>query len=371
MASATQRKYKRELLAETLTRIGGFAGLSIGETLASPDDWRYRNKVQIPFGNKGNRPVAGFYAPGSHEIVEFDDCPIQPEVSLQILRSVKRLAAQFHWEIYDEDRHLGWLRHLLVRTNRANEALVALVTATPAFPAQNDVVKALRSDCPSMIGFHQNIQPARSHVILGREWISLWGADEIVEPVLGLKMGYAPGAFFQVNTGAAERLYEKVLSEADLQPGHGVVDFYCGVGAMALLAARKVDYVIGIDEVPSAIQGAEMNARRNGIKNVRFETLKVESVFLPAHRSLFERFDSNNLVVILDPPRSGCDPLVIQGLLALKPSRIIYVSCHPATLARDLKMLSSSYQIKSVTPVDLFPQTSHIETVVRLDIHAL
>lgn len=366
MGVTTQRTSKRQLVIETLTRLGGIPNPPVAETISSPEPWRYRNKVQVPFGQRGKRVVAGFFAPGSHDIVEFDDCLIQPSPSVEIVRYVKEQANQLQWPAYDEDTHSGWIRHLLIRTNQKGEALVVFVTKTPRFYGKETFVSNLRRRFPFVIGVHQNIQPGRTNVILGVTWIPLWGRDHIEETLLGLKVQYAAGSFFQVNFGAAERLYAKAIEELAIDSSSVVLDLYCGVGAMALLAAKKARFAFGVEPVRSAIFDARENAQRNHLRNVDFVESDCER-FLNQRSRTMEMLRDEKLLVIVDPPRSGCTAEVIQGLLRLKPERMVYVSCHPATLARDLKLLSSIYKPTSVTPVDLFPQTSHIETVVRLE----
>ncbi|MCB4756591.1 MAG: 23S rRNA (uracil(1939)-C(5))-methyltransferase RlmD [Elusimicrobia bacterium] len=363
----SQRKFKRDLLLDCLRRIGGFSDVNISETVESPQEWRYRNKVQVPFGRSGRDLVAGFYAPESHRIVEFEDCVVQPESSVRIVLTVKSLAKKYKWAPYEEDRHRGWLRHLLIRTNRAGEALVTFVTSSADFPAQKRALEELRKAHPKIIGLHQNVQSSRSHVILGPRWVRLWGKDKIQEEMSGLKIGFRPGSFFQVNTGAAEKLYLKALEEARLDKSMTVLDFYCGVGALTLLAAREAGSAIGVESVAEAVRDARENSQANGIGNAQFMALPVEDLF-NGTSSLLEKLDPEKLVVILDPPRSGCGEGVTGGLVKLKPRRIVYVSCHPATLARDLKILGQAYQVIRITPVDLFPQTSHVEAVAGLEL---
>lgn len=366
MNVASQRTSKRQLVIETLTRLGGIENPPVAETISSPETWRYRNKVQVPFSQRGKHVVAGFFAPGSHDIVEFDDCLIQPSFSVDILRYVKEQANQLRWPAYEEDAHTGWIRHLLIRTNQKGEALVVFVTRTSRFYGKESFVNNLRKRFPSIIGIHQNVQPARTNVILGNTWIPLWGRDHIEESLLGLNIQYAAGSFFQVNFGAAERLYSQAIQELGISSSSLVLDLYCGVGAMALLAAKTARQAFGVEPVRSAIFDARENAKRNHLRNVEFIESDSER-FLNRPSRILEMLQDQKSLVIVDPPRSGCTPDVVQGLLRLKPERMVYVSCHPATLARDLKMMSASYVVASVTPVDLFPQTSHIETVVRLE----
>ncbi|MCG3204815.1 MAG: 23S rRNA (uracil-C(5))-methyltransferase RlmCD [Elusimicrobia bacterium] len=366
MPTAVQEINKRQLVIETLERLGGVEKPPVHETLHSPKDWRYRNKVQVPFARSGKKVIAGFYAPGTHQIVEFEDCLIQPLPSVEIVQFVKRHANESPWSPYDEDTGRGWIRHLLVRTNEAGQALVTLVTATDSFADRDAFVSSMRKRFPFVVGIHQNIQKGRTHAILGPKWIRLWGADAIDEVILGLRLSCSPGAFFQVNTPVAEKLYQKALEELDIERDDLVLDIYCGGGALTLAAAKRARLAIGIESVESAIRDAGRNAKQNNIRNAEFACGEAEYLMSQPNKYIESTPESQRLV-LLDPPRSGCDPRVLKALLELHPRRMVYVSCHPATLARDVKILSSQYKVTSVTPVDLFPQTSHIETVCRLE----
>lgn len=366
MSAEVQLEMKARLLEETLQRLGGIPTPPMNRPVASPEVWRYRNKVQVPFGRSGSRPVAGFFAPGSHTIVEFDDCLIQPSPSVDLIRFVRSFAEQHKWAPYEEDAGRGWIRHLLVRTNAEGRALVAVVSTNPSFPDRERFLAEIRKRFPFVIGVHQNVQPARTNVILGNRWTRLWGADRLEEKMLGLAVTYGAGSFFQINKAAAEKLYALAIAELNPRPESHVIDLYCGVGVLTLLAARQCRMALGIESVRSAIKDAESNAQRNQIRNVLFIAAPAEEA-LSGGSTKVEMMKGDDLLVMVDPPRSGCEPAVLNALLRLRPRRIVYVSCHPATLARDLKHLSPAYELASVTPVDLFPQTSHIEAVARLE----
>ena len=335
-------------------------------TIASPNPWRYRNKVQVPFGGTPGKPTAGFYHPGTHEIVDFEDCPVQPELSVDIVRKVKGLAGRLGWKPYDSRTHTGWLRHLFIRTNTEGKALAAFVTRTPEFPGEASAVQEMTSAFPAIVSLFQNVQREKSSVILGPVWRKLWGADRIEEKIGPLRLSVSPGAFLQVNTGATERLYgvlETMILSEGFRPGT-LLDLYSGGGAIALWMAPKVGRVVGVEEVGSAVQDAIWNSRRNNIRNVLFLRSKTEDFFRhQAARSLREP-----VAAVLDPPRSGCETYVLRGLARLGPERIGYVSCNPATFARDARVLADlGYALKRVQPVDLFPQTSHVELVALFD----
>lgn len=363
MSYPVQLRHKREIVLDCLSRIGKIRGAEVGETLASPRDWRYRNKVQIPFGEGPQGVIAGFYAVGSHRIVDFDDCPVQPELSVKIALKVKELARRWRWPVYEEGR--GWLRHLFVRSNERGQALAALVSKSPEFPKQAEFVEEMRRSFPELIGLHQNVQPLKSSVVLGPSWRKLWGADRIEERIGKLSFMVSPGAFLQVNTGAAEILYETALKAATSEgvPGADLIDLYCGVGTIGLFMAQAFHRVTGIEENREAVQDAWKNAERNSIKNARFLVGSAESA-LP--RALKET--AGRAIVVVDPPRAGCSPQVLRALGAAGLKRLVYVSCNPATFARDAgQLLRAGYSLDGVQPVDLFPQTSHVELVGLFD----
>ena len=367
MAYETQLRHKRELILDCLRRIAKMPDVSVEPTRPSPQAWGYRNKVQIPFGRgPGGKPVAGFYAEGSHRIVDFDACPVQTDLSVKIALKVKELAGRFSWPIYDEDRRAGWLRHLFVRTNTRGQALAALVTTSDALPKRAETESALSSAFPELIGFWQNIQSEKTSVVLGPRWKHLWGAQHIEESIGPYSFLVSPGAFLQINTPAAAVLYETAASAL----GHGdqrfplALDLYCGTGTLTLWAAQAARRVIGIEENRDAVRDAWKNAERNQVKNVRFKIGRVEAV-LPRIK---EEIAAGAIAVLVDPPRAGCSVPVLRALTNPAVRRVVYVSCDPATFARDAAYLAKSgFRLHGVQPVDLFPQTSHVELVARLD----
>lgn len=361
-----QLKHKREMILDCLVRIAKIRGADVAPALASPQAWNYRNKVQIPFGlDKNGKVSAGFYAPQSHQIVDFSACPVQPDLSVRIALKVKDMAARLKWPIYEEDKHRGWLRHLFVRTNNEGKALAALVTHSPEFRGHEDFVNEMKSAFPEIIGLYQNVQPLKTSVILGPQWRRLWGARDIAEKIGPFTFIASPGAFLQVNTQAAALLYDGAL--AALKEGGRAfdmaLDLYCGVGTLSLWLAGAVPRLIGIEESPQAVRDAWANAERNKVKNVRFSAGKVESLLPRLKKDLPAR-----CAAVVDPPRSGLSQPAIRFMTHRSISRLVYVSCNPATFARDVGYLAQSgFRLGSVQPVDLFPQTSHIELVARLD----
>jgi len=380
---AAQLRIKTDLVRETLERLGGLKGITVKPTLGMKDPWRYRNKVQQPVGygvrperhTTGARPpdsvaggsdpsrglISGFYATGSHDIVPIEDCRVQPELSVRIINRAKTLLDQHHARAYDARRHNGWIRHLLMRTSSRAQALLTFVTATPDFPHESKIIPTLLNDFPELVGVHQNVNPGRTNVILGRQWRKIAGADYLEEQLGHLKFRLSPASFFQVNSPQAEVLYNVTRQLAG--SGERLLDLYTGVGTIALWLADRFKEVGGIEEIRAAIEDANHNADLNGIDNVRFEAAPVEAFLRGIPRSA----GGAGLTVVLDPPRAGCDPGVLQSLLSLRPSSLVYVSCDPGTLARDLGVLTrGGYRVTEVQPVDMFPHTPHIETVVRL-----
>ncbi|MBI5630000.1 MAG: 23S rRNA (uracil(1939)-C(5))-methyltransferase RlmD [Elusimicrobia bacterium] len=364
-----QLKHKREVILDALRRIGKLPDVPVLETIPSPQDWAYRNKVQIPFGRLGKGPgskvLAGFYAPGSHRIVDFSACPVQPELAVKIALKIKQLAQRWDWPVYDEDSAHGWLRHLLVRTNGQGKALAALVTKGLEFRQRDEFIQELRGAFPEIISLHQNIQPLKTSVILGQQWKHLWGAKQIEEKIGKFSFLVSPGAFLQVNTGASEKLYDTALSflregSPNFKMG---LDLYCGAGTLTLWAAQGLPRIIGIEENQQAIRDAWANAERNNVKNVRFTASRAEAA-LPRLKKEFP----DRVAALADPPRAGLSHPVLKALTAREIRRLVYVSCNPATFARDASFLChSGFKLLKVQPVDLFPQTSHVELVGLLD----
>lgn len=361
-----QLREKRELVVDCLKRLGKFPAPDVAQTLASPQQWAYRNKVQIPFGRDEatGRPVAGFYAPASHVIVDQPVCPVQPEVSVQLALHVKAEAARLGWAVYDDRRGAGWLRHLFVRTNAQGQALLALVTRTEELHGREDFVQRARSAFPGLIGIHQNVQPLKTSVILGPKWRRVWGADYIEEAIGPFKFLVSPGAFLQVNTGAAQRLYELAAAAlAGPEKFDLVLDLYCGAGTLTLFAAAAGRRCVGVEENRQAVADAWKNAQRNGVKNASFRAGRVEAVLPKLRDELPAR-----AAAVVDPPRAGLSQPALRFLTSARLQRLVYVSCNPATFARDARYLAQSgWRLGPVRPVDLFPQTSHVELVGRFD----
>ncbi len=357
-----QLREKRSLVEDCLRRIGKISGAQVRPTLASPYTWGYRNKVQIPFGLTDNGEIAaGFYSPQSHRIADFPACPVQPDLAVRLALKAKATARSRGWQVYDEKSGRGWLRHFFARTNAQGQALVALVARTADFSDRDTFVEEMREQEPSLVSIYLNVQPEKTSVVLGPRWIRLWGAPRIEEQVGKFSFSASPGAFLQVNTPAAEILYacaREALTE-DAERFDRVLDLYCGVGTLAVWLASAADKIIGIEENSEAVQDAWANARRNGVKNARFASGRVETSLARVSREL-----SGACAAVVDPPRQGLLPGALRALTHPALERIVYVSCNPATFARDAGLLArAGYKLERVQPVDLFPQTSHVELV--------
>jgi 23S rRNA (uracil1939-C5)-methyltransferase len=291
---------------------------------------------------------------------------VQPELSVRIILKVKELAAELGWRAFDEDSGRGMLRHLFVRTNGQGQALVAVVTREARLPDAEAFVSRLRAAFPEIIGIHHNVQPLRTSVILGPQWRRLWGAAAMEERLGKLSFMVSPGAFLQVNTGAAAVLYDcarQALSSGG-RSFDQVLDLYCGVGTLTLWLAPAAGRIIGVEENRDAVRDAWKSAERNHVRNARFTGGRAESV-LPR---LFREGLDGPLAVVVDPPRAGLTVPVLRFLTRPSVRRVVYVSCDPATFARDAGYLcKSGFSLSQVQPVDLFPQTSHVELVGLLE----
>ena len=357
-----QLRAKRAQVVDALTHIGKLPQIPVRETLRAEEPWNYRNKMQFPIGRNSGKIVIGCFAQGSHRIINTENCHIQRAENNDLANAAREIAEQLHIPVYNEDTHKGVLRHIVGRVGRSNDLMAVIVTATKQLPRAKDFVRMMRERLPNLVSVHQNIQTYRNNVIMGRDTQLLWGRPTIIDSLGRLNFHISPRSFFQVNTRQAERLYEQALAYADLHGTETVIDAYCGTGTITLFLAQKARKVYGIEIVQPAILDARKNARDNHVKNAEF-IVGDATVVMPA---LYKQ-DIRPDVVVVDPPRSGCTKTVLRTFANMKPQRIVYVSCNPATLARDLAILKElGYLAQEVQPVDLFPQTSHVENVCLL-----
>lgn len=368
---AKQLEWKRAYVESVMRRIGGFPELEVRPVLGMNYPFRYRNKAQYPIaevrdGRGGNRAAAGFYAGRTHYLIEIEDCLLSPETDGEILRRFLLYMKNQHVPAYNEETHTGLVRHLLIRHGAVTgEILVCPVINGKVLPSPEKLIRALR-DIPGMKSICVNINTRPGNVILGDRTFPLYGKAWITDNLLGHTFRISPRSFYQVNHAQAEVLYREALAAADLRGNETVFDLYCGIGTIALTFAPLVKEVYGVEIVPDAVADARMNAKENGLLNAQFYAGAAEDLVVSGSFSEHVPCPHPD-IVILDPPRKGCASSLIEAVRSLDPGRIVYVSCDPATLARDLRLFAPSYRPLYAQPVDMFPQGPHIECVVPLE----
>ncbi|MBE5870438.1 MAG: 23S rRNA (uracil(1939)-C(5))-methyltransferase RlmD [Lachnospiraceae bacterium] len=329
------------------------------------DPYHYRHKVHAAFGHvKGKGIVAGVYKEGTHHIVDIDSCQIENEKADAIIRDIKGLMGSFKIKAYDEDKGFGLLRHVLVRCGyHTKEYMVVLVLADPILPSKNNFVKALRKLHPEISTVVININDKRTGMVLGERNITIYGKGYIEDELCGRRFRISPSSFYQVNPEQTEILYREALDMAELKGRERIVDAYCGTGTIGIIAAEKVKEVIGVELNKDAVRDALNNARMNQVKNISFYSQDAGK-FLCALADQKETVD----VVIMDPPRSGSSEEFLNAVTTLMPEKVLYISCNPETLARDLKYLTAKgYRAKKAVAFDLFPFAGHVESCVLLE----
>jgi len=365
MDYGAQLKFKTNMVRETLKRIGKIrnADQLVRETLGMKCPMRYRNKVQYPLGISGGKVVMGFFAKRSHNIVDIRDCGIQHDAANKVRDIFKRFIERYGISVYDEINHTGLVRHLMVRVGfKTGEIMVVVVINGNDLPKKDKLVKMLLAEVPGIKSIILNVNTRKTNVILGEENIKIYGKDSITDYIGSFRFDISPLSFFQVNPVQTEVLYNKALEFAGLTGRETVFDLYCGTGTISLFMAQKAKEVYGVEVVEEAVEDARRNARANGVDNVEFITGEAEKVVPMMYKDGI-RAD----VVVVDPPRKGCDASVLETIARMDPDRIVYVSCNPATLARDLMYLGErGYEVKEVQPVDMFPWTGHVESVVLI-----
>ena len=358
MTYAEELEAKRQRVQDALARIGG-ADAAVEVIHGAADTERYRNKVQFPVGPGG----IGYYQGGSHRVIDIKDCLLQPAADTAARRAVKDWMAAFRIPGYDERTGKGLLRHLYLRTNRAGEVLCCLVVNGDSIPHREELIAALRAAVPALAGVVLSINRKKTNVILGTEYRTLWGRDWLEEALCGHVFRLSVPSFFQINRAQTEVLYRRAVEFAGLTGAETVADLYCGIGTISLTLAEHAGQVIGVEIVPQAIEDARENARRNGLAGkTRFECGDASH--------LAARLEAEGLrpdVVVVDPPRKGLAADVVETIARMGPARVVYVSCDPATLGRDVgRFAALGYALRLAEAVDLFPRTAHVETVALL-----
>lgn len=369
-----QLEFKKLRVRDCLTRIGKqqikeendieSSGLILHETIGMEEPYRYRNKVQLPVGVENGEVKIGFYAERSHMIIDMETCSIQDETADEIVKLTKQWIIDNKVPVYNEQKHTGIIRHLMIRRAfRTGEVMVVLVTNGREVPAIEEYINIICSSIEGIKSIIQNVNTKRTNVILDEECITLWGKNTITDYIGKFKFNISPLSFFQVNPVQTEVLYKKALEYAGLTETETVFDAYCGTGTISLFLSQNAAKVYGVEIIPQAIENAVRNAAENGVKNVEFITGESEKVIPELIKSGVKAS-----VVVVDPPRKGCEESLLEAIAKMSPDRIVYVSCDPGTLARDLKILTElGYSTIEAQPVDMFPQTAHVECVVRID----
>ena len=340
--------------------LGGFAPVAPLRTMAEP--WHYRNKAIASFATQQGKLVCGLYAEGTHKVLPSADCLLQNEVLNRTLAAVQDAARACRYTAFDEDKRTGLLRHVVLRCSRKGQVLVTLVTPGPELPGSRNFCAALRKKAPWVVSIVQNINPTLSSAVLGNREKTLYGPGFVLDTLCGLQFAISSRSFYQVNPRQTEVLYRAALDAAKLTGKETVVDAYCGIGTIGLCAAPHAGQVIGVERNPAAVKDAAANARHNKLSNAKFVCADAtEWMAAAADEGLHPD------VVFLDPPRAGSTPECITAVAKMAPRRVVYVSCDPETLARDVAIFARhGYKAKGFTPVDLFPQTCHVETVCQL-----
>ena len=353
---------KQNWVTQHLRRIGGITA-PVLPIIGSPQQDRYRNKTQCPIRDDGQGVCLGMFGKRSHRVIQCTDCKLNPPHFELILQTVQDFCKEQHISTYNEEKHDGLLRHVYIRDAQAtDETMVCLVINGDEIPHSDLLIKQLIANCPSVKSIVLNINKAKTNVILGKTCKTLWGKDHITDILCGVKIELSPLSFYQVNREGAEQLYHIAADFAELTGNELLLDLYCGAGTIGLSMAHKVHELIGVEIIPAAIENAKQNAINNGITNARFICDDAKGA-----AAMLKQQGLTPNVVILDPPRKGCEPEVLQTVADMNPQRIVMVSCNSATLARDLAVLQTlGYQTIKAQPVDMFPRTTHVETVVLI-----
>lgn len=361
---AAELRAKEQRVRDAVERIGGFRDLPIRSIVGSANPDHYRNKAQLPIGKAAGKGITlGFYASHSHRLIPCEECFLQPAAFTAAMRAFQEWAIKTGEDVYNEATGKGRLRHLYLRQAGATgEIMVCVVVNGNGVHQEPELVELLRKNVPGLKSVIINVNRERTNVVLGKKCRTVWGEDTITDMLCGLKFHISPLSFYQVNRDQAERLYTIAGEYAGLTGGETLLDLYCGTGTIGLSMAKKAGKVIGVEIVEQAVEDAKRNAERNGIANAEFLCADAAKA-----ADMLKNRGVRPDVVVLDPPRKGCDSSLIETVVKMGPERVVYVSCDPATLARDLKIFAQQgYVPKELTPVDMFPRTSHVESIVLM-----
>lgn len=361
-----QLDFKWDRVKDCVSKIGKLDPSIVKYPLGMENPWRYRNKVQLPIGLINGEVKIGFFAPRSHDIIDMESCLIQDEIGDKVVKLTREWIEKFNIRPYNVDGEYdekGIVRHIMIRRGfTTNEVMVVLVTNGEKFPHKEEFVDLMVKNIPGIKSVIQNINLKKTNVILGLESKTLWGEDTISDYIGDFRFNISPLSFFQVNPTQTEVLYGKALEYANLTGNEEVFDAYCGTGTITLFLSQKAKKVYGVEIIPQAIDNAWINAKENKVENVEFFVGESE-VVIPDLINKGVKAD----VVVVDPPRKGCDKKLLDAITNINAKKIVYVSCDPSTLGRDLQVLEENgYKTLEVQPVDMFPNTSHVENVAKL-----
>ena len=353
----TQLKNKQEYVNNLLNKYG-----KISPIIGMDNPLNYRNKVQVTFGYDENHNVIyGNYVQSTHTIVQIEDCMICDETANEIINSIYRIIMKYKISIFDENSMKGCIRHILIRATNQNQYMVVIVTGSINIVKKENLIKDILKFNPSVKTIVQNINNRRTSMILGQKNFILYGKGYVEDELCDMRFRISPNSFYQVNKSQTEILYQKAIKLANLNSNDILIDAYCGTGTIGIVASKKCKKVLGIEINKQAIKDAIINSKNNRINNIEFICADAGK-----HMNLLAKQKFNVDVVIMDPPRTGSDEKFIKSLLNLKPSKIVYISCNPETLKRDLSYFKNDYSINEIQPVDMFPFTNHVECVVGM-----
>lgn len=362
---AKQLDFKRDLVKQALKKFQpkGFSHFQVLPTIGMTDPWHYRNKLQFQIRqNKQDQAIAGLYRPNSHQLVAIDDCLVQIPETMEIMNEIVQLLRHFYIPIYNEKKNSGIIRTVMIRIGmETRQEQVVFITNSSKFPKHHQLIEALTEKFPQIVSIMQNIQTKKTSLIMGDETKHLWGKQAVEERLDDLVFDLSARAFFQLNPVQTNKLYAEARKAFDPKPTDQMIDAYCGVGIIGLSLAPMVQSVYGMDVVPEAIEDAKKNAQKSNIQNAYYEVGKAEEL-IPKWLKEGKQVDG----LIIDPPRTGLDDRLLQVLIKHPISKIVYVSCNPSTLARDLAILVKQYHVDYLQPLDMFPQTAKCEVVVSL-----
>ena len=366
LAYPEQLKFKRQVVLDSLSKFKpyGYRNYDVRPTIAAPDQYGYRNKAQFQVRMVDGHVAAGLYKPNSHDLVDMQECAVQMPQTMHVIRTMVKLIEELNIPVYDEEHNSGIIKTLVVRESwTTGELQLTIITNTPKLIHKHQLLAAIKELLPEVVSVMQNVNPGDTPLVWGDQTIHLAGAETITESLMGLDFKLSARSFLQLNPAQTEVLYEEAAKALELAPDDTLIDAYAGIGTIGLSLAARVKNVRGMEIIPEAVADANENARLNGITNAHYEVGKAEEI-LPKWQNEGLSFDA----LVVDPPRAGLDDNLIQAILKTKPRKFAYVSCGMASLARNLRRLTSVYHVDYIQPIDMMPQTARCEAVVKLSL---